>query len=477
LIRIDAVVCNPNATPESLGGFTFNGIAPLWYLFLIIVGFVFQKQTHWFTKFNIFTVFFVGMFVRYGIAVPLSDNVNPTSSTHTPISHTQLVEYYVALVITYLGVLAGAFAVYRWGRRPGFLRRWPQWVDPRVLFAAAVAGIALVFLVWVVIPWRDFIAGLLTAGHLQQLAARAQRVTYGNATLYSSSILTYAGSFARFALMPALLWTLWFHRSRSRIIHALFWIGLAMLILIGLSSGQKTPELLLLIGFVIALVVKAGSPSIFNWKVIAGGLVFVFVLVPLLYHFQVPTWTYPELVYGTLFRFTIEYSRVAQLRFIFYPDLHPFLQGTSSFVVRAAARVVGVSVSGESPETYIPAHSACVGPNYGGTWNAGFFADAWADFGWVGVVVAAIAAGAILATIQRWYDGSARGPLQMGVFTAVCVSSLYLSDVALLTASWTFGLVSSFLVYWVLGLFPYRRQASTEAPRVEPKAPVRSGSP
>jgi oligosaccharide repeat unit polymerase len=474
---VDTVVCgSANASPDTLPSLPFSGVAPLWYLLLVAVGFAFQLQTRWFTKFNIFTVFLVGMFVRYGIAVPISDNINP-ASTFIPISRAQLVEYYVALTITYFGVFVGAYLVYRWERWPAVLRRWPTHVDPRALIVIGAAVFALVVLVWVVLPWSDFKAGLLSAGHIQQLVARAQRVTYGNATLYSNSALNYLGSFARFAIMPAVVWVLYFHRGRSRIVHALFWIGLATLGVIGFSSGQKTPELLLVIGFVIARVLIAGAPSIFNWKIVTGGIAFVFGLVPLLYHFQVSNWTYPQLVYGTLFRFTIEYSRVAQLRFIFYPDMHPFLNGTSSFVVRGIARLGGVHLSGESPETYIPTHSPCVGANYGGTWNAGFFADAWADFGWAGVIVAAIVAGVILALIARWYESSPKGPLQMGTYTAACVSALYLSEVALPTASWTFGLVSSFLVYWILGLFPDRKSNAIDRPEKSRLVPTPPASP
>lgn len=477
IIVLDTIVCgSPNASPDTLPNIVFNSVAPLWFLFLVGIGFAFQMQTQWFTKFNIFTVFLVGMFVRYGIAVPISDNINPTS-TLIPISQAQLVEYYVALVITYVGVFTGAYLVYHWVRWPAFLRRWPSWVNPRALIVLGVAVLGLVILVWVVLPWSDFKAGLLNAGHVQQLGARVERVTYGNATLYSNSALNYLGSFARFAIMPAVVWVLYFHRSRSRIVHALFWVGLAALGLIGFSSGQKTPELLLVIGFVVARILIAGGPTIFDWKIVTGAVAFVFGLVPVLYHFQVPNWSYPQLVYGTLFRFTIEYSRVAQLRFIFYPDMHSFLYGTSSFVVRGIARLGGVHLSGVSPETYIPTHSPCVGANYGGTWNAGFFSDAWADFGWAGVIVAAIVAGVILALIARWYDECAKGPLQLGTYTAVCVSALYLSEVALPTASWTFGLVSSFLVYWLLGLFRDRKPKAIDTPEPSHLVPMSASSP
>jgi hypothetical protein len=449
-----------------------NIYAPLWYLFLIAVGVYLERRTHWFTRFNVFTVFLVGMFVRYGIAVPFSDGVLPSSSTHTPISQDQLLSFYGALIVTYLGIVVGVELVHRLRDRlpkPPFLASPPS-AETRALVVVAGVVMAIVGVVWILLPWRDFAAGLLQAGHLAQLAARLQRVTYGNATLYSNSAVDYVGSFARFAIMPAAVWVLYFHRAQSRVVHALFWVGLVMLALIGFASGQKTPELLLVIGFVVARLLIAGAPGIFNWKTVVGAVVFVFGLVPALYHFQASSWTYPQLTFGTVYRFTIEYSRVAQLRFVFYPNLHPFLYGTSSFVVRALARLGGVHLSGESPETYIPTHIASVGANYGGTWNAGFFADAWADFGWPGVIVAAIAAGMILAFIARWYEDSPRGPLQMGVYTAVCVSSLYLSEVALLTASWTFGLLSSFLVYWLLTYFPARQQKSAD---VEPE---RSGA-
>ena len=455
---------------------------PLWYLFLVLVGVYLERRTHWISRFNIFTVFLVGMFVRYGIAVPFSDTINP-SSTHTPISPDQLLSYYAALILTYLGICAGVELVHRLqGRLPSlsFLPSGATVETRPLVVTAAVIGV-VVALVWVVLPWRDFLAGLLGAGHLPQLAARLQRVTYGTATLYSNSALDYAGSFTRYALLPAITWILFFHRHRSRLVYGMFLLAVAGVALIGISSGQKTAVLLLVVGFAIALFLRAGAPSIFNWKTVVAGVVFVFGLVPALYHLQNPLWTYPQLVAGTLFRFTIEYSRVAQLRFIFYPDLHPFLYGTSSFVVRAVARLGGVRLSGESPETYIPTHTAGVGANYGGTWNAGFFADAWADFGWAGVIVAALIAGVILALIARWFEAGPKGPLQLGTYTAVCLSALYLSDVALLTASWTFGLLSSFLVYWLLSLFPARQmdaksRAETVKFEASPAVSAREGA-
>ena len=181
------------------------------------------------------------------------------------------------------------------------------------------------------------------------------------------------------------------------------------------------------------------------------------VVAPALYLVQYPTIGYGGAVQLAVFRLTEEYSRVAQLRFIFYPDLHAFLNGMSSFGLRSIAAVFGISTgSAQAPETYIPAQFPNAGANPG-TWNAGFFADAWADFGFVGVAVASIAIGLIVRVIDRWYSESGQGALEMGVYTAVCVSAIWVSDVGTLTALWTYGLGSAFLLYLALKLSEVRK--------------------
>jgi hypothetical protein len=295
---------------------------------------------------------------------------------------------------------------------------------------------------------------------------RAHRVAYGGLTYYANSALNYAGSFSRFALLPCALWVLWFHRAQSLAIRVLFWITLGLLGVIGLVSGQKTPALLLILGFMIALVLGAGAPRVFNWKFVALALVGLLLVVPLLYHFQEPGKDYFALLFGSVYyRETFEYSRVPQLRFIFYPAPHPFLYGQSSFIISSFERVIGLAGSvAQAPEVYIPTHTPGVRAGYSGTWNAGFFAEAWADFGFVGVIVEAIFVGAYLALIDRWYQAGPKGPLHMGTYATFCVSALYLTEVSLLTALWTFGLLSLFLVYLALARFPLKARAIQAAP-------------
>jgi hypothetical protein len=80
------------------------------------------------------------------------------------------------------------------------------------------------------------------------------------------------------------------------------------------------------------------------------------------------------------------------------------------------------------------------------------------------VVVESVLVGVLLASIQRWFEKGSMGPLALGTYTALCVASLYLTETALLTTVWTFGLISAFLVYLVLARFPLATGATRGSP-------------
>jgi hypothetical protein len=427
-----------------------NPIAPVFFTYVAIMGWLFQRRTQWLTRFGVFTILLGGLFVSYGVAVPLSDGVNP-ALTHIAISPERLADYYVAVVMAYAGIYLGLWAY-------DVLRTGPDRTQvgtiaaTGVLAAVAALIIAIVFIAWIVIPWTDFVQGIssFVPGH-NAAGYRLHRVEYGAQTSNVSSVFGYVGSFTRFALAPVVLWILFFHRTRSRLLSAMFWLLLAMLLVIGLLSGQKQPALLLIVGVAVALLIKHGRPSILSWRLAAVALIVVGVFAPALYLVQYPTLDFSAAVQATLYRLTEEPSRTAQLRFIFYPDIHPYLNGLSSFVLRGFAALLGIDTSAaQLPETYIPASVGIA--NYGGTWNAGFFADAWADFGFVGVAAGSFAVGFLVRAIDRWYSASGKGSVEMGVYTAVCLSALYISEVGTLTALWTYGLGSAFLLYWPLRL-------------------------
>jgi oligosaccharide repeat unit polymerase len=243
---------------------------------------------------------------------------------------------------------------------------------------------------------------------------------------------------------------------------------------IGLLSGQKQPALLLLVGFAVALLIQRGRPSILSWRLAVAALAILFVIAPVLFLVQYPTLDYSVALQSTLYRLTGEPSRVAQLRFIFYPDIHPYQNGLSSYILRSFASLLGIDTSSAaSPETYIPASSPGILPTNTTSWNAGFFADAWADFGFVGVAAASFMVGFLVRAIDRWYAASGKGAVEMGVYTAVCISAFYMSEVGTLTALWTYGLGSAFLLYWLLRLLSPKRKPVDKFVALNKRAPIR----
>ncbi len=90
----------------------------LWFAFLVVMAVLFEKRTHWLSRFSIFTPLLGAMFVRYGIAVPFNDSVNDFLTGIT-ISHEALVNYYAALVLAYLGIYFGVVFVAPNRRPPG----------------------------------------------------------------------------------------------------------------------------------------------------------------------------------------------------------------------------------------------------------------------------------------------------------------------------------------------------------------------
>jgi hypothetical protein len=205
-----------------------NPVAPAFFLYLVVMGWLFQRRTRWLTSFGIFTTLLGALFIRYGVAVPFSDNVNP-AITHIAIKPERLGDYYVAVVMSYAGIYLGVclldlvLGVRTFDRmRARFgavLTVSPTWA------LALVAGLvtAVVLVAWIIVPWSDFVNGIYSfvPGHTA-VDYRQHRVQYGADTTYFNSGLAYVGSFARFALAPATLWILFFHRCWSSCLRSAF---------------------------------------------------------------------------------------------------------------------------------------------------------------------------------------------------------------------------------------------------------------
>ncbi len=417
-----------------------------WGIFVLGMAIAFQWATRWLSKFSILTIALGALFLRFGPAVPLFDQVNP-QRTGVNIRSDQLIRYYLALILTYIGILVGVWAVrylnVPWTTAPR------KAIAPSTSLLLAMTGLIMgtVVLVWVILPWPRFVSGLFVLLSVSHTAAdyTNQRVGYGSDGL--PSLVTYVGTWVRFALAPAMLWILYFLRRRNIWWRLLFWSQFLVLIAIGFVSGGKAYVVIPIIAYLVAHTLETGKPFV-PLKTALGLAAGLLILVVALYHVQLPFADLSRIVELSIYRLTGEYNRTAQLRFIYYPDVFPFMNGGTSPFLTKVAGLFGMNVRNVvPPETLLPTLLSGEGPVYNGTWNAAFFADAWADFGYVGVVLEALLAGLILGSIARWYDTSGQGPVEKGVYVALCTAGIWLTDVGLLTALWTYGLLSSFLVY------------------------------
>ncbi len=423
-----------------------------WFLFLIMVLWAFQRVTSWITQLNIFSLFLVFFIMRHGLTVPFDHTVNKWYAG-IDLSPAAYRRFYISLVLMWVCLLIGA-----WFGRIAF---GPARIDPKKFQltmeqSAFPAGINWLFFVAILVgaafvltfemqfkasPWK-----LLTGG-LTSVEYRAMRDSYGAATHYSASLGNHIASIVRFGLFPSFICTLYFMWNRGWLWRLLFLFMLGLGLLVGFMSGQKGASVFLLISLGIAYYYNTGRLKIqlWNWRIwmlAVGGV----VAVSLLYGLQYPGKTFNWALHATLYRLTSESDRSLQLYFQIYPDVQPFLHGRSSGIVNS---ILGLNMPVDQvPERFIPTYY--LGPDYLNTWNGAFIGVAWADFGYAGVVAESLFVGLLLYTYAYWFSRARKTALVMGTQVGLIMAVTRLSEVALTANLLSFGLLSRFLVYWVV---------------------------
>lgn len=214
------------------------------------------------------------------------------------------------------------------------------------------------------------------------------------------------------------------------------WLILGTLALCLFQTGHKLP--LVFIGTLIsvsAYAIRNRMHISLRFFGLLGGLgcAIIFGVVPLFYIAQGES-TYASALWWSVERFAGESYRALQLYFYVYPQQHPHLWGTSQQTIAALAQVkdfVPVSI-------YIPREVLGLKDT---SYPALFIGEAWADFGYVGVIGTALACGAILQSYNRWYYGLHERYLEdTALFVAVCISVVNFMHSNFITAFSTYGL-------------------------------------
>ncbi len=429
-----------------------------WYVFLICVLWAFQHLTRCFTYLNVFSLFVLFLVIRYGITVPFDNDVNWWFA-RISISNEALVRFYVSLVMMYLFLLIGiSLGIHLFGNadiepetfhtemRKKLLPAGINWALFLPVLTIGV-GLVVVYHLRSTYSLTDLLSGALSASDY-----RMGRIEYGSEILYSNSWALRLASISRFGLFPLFIFTLYFLKERHTAWYGLFIFVLVVGIVAGLLSGQKSPALLLMIGLGLAILLRKGQLrlNLLDWRILISLGVGILVILPFLYRLQYPYLEYDQALEATFYRLTSEYDRSLQLYFEIYPDVRPFQYGASASLINS---LLGNNIPTDMlPERFIPTYY--LGPTYPNTWNAVFVGYAWADFGFVGVVLESVIVGILLQWDARWFSRARKTALVMGTQVSLMLAATKISEVALTAGLLSFGLLSSFLVYVIVRKYP-----------------------
>jgi oligosaccharide repeat unit polymerase len=202
------------------------------------------------------------------------------------------------------------------------------------------------------------------------------------------------------------------------------------LIFLSRASSLAKSDAVYFIGQV-ALLWSLASPRScrFDWRLVAtggvvlGGLLFAYTR----FAAAASVWQAMELIY---YRVTEIPNLCLNMHFEVYPDV---IDHTYGMNIRLLHSLFSWG------EVYVPAHALL--DESGGNANTIFIADAWVDFGWTGVAVAAAIAGAVIGWVDRIVR-ERRDTMNVALFTSLLFPVQSLISTSLVTCLFGFGLLT-----------------------------------
>jgi oligosaccharide repeat unit polymerase len=422
--------------------FSINLAAIAWWLFLLLVFFVFRRCVGY-KQVNTFSIFLPLTLATNGILVPLSQQLNEQI---TVFQITKFNDYWLGLALMYASMPLGIVIANAFKRKSQLSNAELQ--DSNVVGNPRRVRVYLfiVFLISLISIVQIYASGLgfdlysYITLKMDYATYEAHRYGFADAT---SGLPYYLYNKLPYGLAPLGIIIVWNARGSKGWQKIVFLGVLAFAIL---QTGHKMP-LIVLVAFLVlsrALIrwrFRVSKPVI--WSAVAVLLVTVFIVIPGFYFMQGEQ-QYAGALFWSIERVFLEPTRILQLHFETYPSIHPFLHGMST---RTIANVFGVR-NYIPPSLYIPNEVLGIENT---SFPALFIGEAWADFGYFGIVALSIVVGFLLQIYNVWFFNQSRPRLEeTALFISIILSTIHLEASNFFTTLLTYGLLSSFLIYLLI---------------------------
>jgi hypothetical protein len=422
-----------------------------WYVFLAFILVLFHRLTGCFTQINIFTIVLAKFLINHGLFVPFNFYINDQVNDFALPDITK-VRWLVSLVLMYVFFIVGLLIaktkkLSRIERDAEIQSKKIEPWNETIITARPIFGIIVIALcVFTLVSlWQPALIIQTLSGDLTAADYKAGRLNYGEQFDSQKNIFARIALTIKLSLLPMFTYVYFLLRKQSRILNVTFVFVLAVTVLLGLMSGQKSGLSYTILGLTVANVLGGTKSPNKNRSlriILIVALTLFFVILPAQYSVQYPGITYLDALQIIQYRVSGETTRTLQLYFYVYPDIFPHLLGLSSSLVSG---ILGLS------EVFDPSRVVRSYIAYGtttdatGSWNAAFIGAAWADFGYIGVAIQSILLTMLLSYYHKWYITNKNNPIIMGTYISLAFSATNTSEGNLFTVLFTGGLGLTFL--------------------------------
>lgn len=343
-----------------------------------------------------------------------------------------------ALVLMWVGIIAGMETVRLVARRSarradGYARTWRhrrlplrQWNDRTTTMAICLAALFLATVTVYENPLAKLSAFLSLSGDTNAIAEL--RFTQGASKVYLYNLLI--ASIGPFLSFVAVLRAARGRRLSSCLLAAIM-VGLVAIGKAGLLNRSALP--IYLIQLVMIALVARNIRIRLRMAATVFGLAALLVY-PFYYHYlgAIDLGQFLRIYFWDRILLAPYYGMLNY--FSTFPEHVPFAIGRNFTLINWLFY--------NDPD-YVPAMFlfAQQAGNYQGAYNAMFIAEAWADFGYYGILVESLVLGASLATVDLWIFSRGKTSEGVAAIVAVMYGIVVLSSTALQTALFSGGIV------------------------------------